>query len=104
MEPSERKGFGTVVSILPGRVIILQATAGTPSGKAGLAPGDEILAVNNVALSRLDPDQLIQYLRQAPQQTAHLVVRRPGRLRMFEFTLEPELGNTPSVDRAFLLK
>ena len=35
MEHSERKGFGTVVSILPGRVIVLQAMEGTPSAKAG---------------------------------------------------------------------
>jgi carboxyl-terminal processing protease len=104
MEHAESKGFGTVVSILPGRVIILQATAGTPSGKAGLAPGDEILAVNNVALSRLDPEQLVQFLGQARQQTAYLIVRRPGSARMLTFTLNPELVDTPSVDRKFLLK
>src|SRR5690242_2971369 len=28
MEKSERKGFGTVVSVLPGRVIVLQALPG----------------------------------------------------------------------------
>src|ERR1700738_4719943 len=44
MEHSERKGFGTVVSILPGRVIVLQALPGTPSAKAGLAPGAGLLA------------------------------------------------------------
>ena len=48
MEKSERKGFGTVVSVLPGRVIVLQTLPGTPSAKAGLQPGDEILAINNV--------------------------------------------------------
>src|SRR5438132_10850120 len=35
MEKSERKGFGTVVSVLPGRVIVLQAWPGTPSAEAG---------------------------------------------------------------------
>jgi len=104
MEHSERKGFGTVVSILPGRVIVLQAAAGTPSGKAGLTPGDEILAVNNVALNRLDSEQLMQYLSQAHQQTAYLIVRRPGSTRLMQFTLNPELVDVPSVDRAFLLK
>src|SRR5579871_5514050 len=34
MEKSESKGFGTVVSVLPGRVIVLQAAPGTPSSKA----------------------------------------------------------------------
>jgi carboxyl-terminal processing protease len=104
MEQSERKGFGTVVSILPGRVIVLQAAAGTPSAKAGLAPGDEILAVNNVALNRLEADQLMQFLGQARQQTAYLIVRRPGDARLLQFTLNPELVDTPSVDRAFLVR
>lgn len=104
MERSERKGFGTVVSILPGRVIVLQAAAGSPSAKAGLAPGDEILAVNNVALNRLDSEQLMQYLSQARQQTAYLIVRRSGSTRLMHFTLNPELVDSPSVDRAFFLK
>src|ERR1035438_1707893 len=43
MERSTQKGFGTVVSLLPGRVIVLQVLAGTPSAKAGLTPGDEII-------------------------------------------------------------
>src|SRR5690349_23321207 len=54
MEASTQKGFGSVVSLLPGRVIVLQTTPGTPSAKAGLAPGDEILAINNYVISRLD--------------------------------------------------
>ncbi len=52
MQKSESKGFGTVVSVLPGRVIVLQALPGTPSAKAGLSAGDEILAINGYHLSR----------------------------------------------------
>ena len=104
MERSEQKGFGTVVSILPGRVVVLQAAQGTPSAKAGLTPGDEILAVNNVALNRLDAEQLMEYLGQARQQTAYLIVHRPGDSRLLQFTLKPELVDTPSVDRVFFVK
>ena len=104
MEKSERKGFGTILSILPGRVIVLQALAGTPSAKAGLSPGDEILAVNNVPLARLDFDQLVGYLGEARQHQAKLDVRRPGNARMLEFLLNPELMDSPSVDRAFFLR
>ena len=46
-----------MVSVLPGRVIVLQTLPGTPSAKAGILPGDEILAVNGYDLSRLDMDQ-----------------------------------------------
>ena len=35
MQQSECKGFGTIVSIVPGRVIILQTMEGSPSAKAG---------------------------------------------------------------------
>ena len=36
MENSEQKGFGTIVSVLPGRVIVLQACPGRRRQKAGL--------------------------------------------------------------------
>src|SRR5580692_5577769 len=78
MEESTQKGFGSVVSLLPGRVIVLQAQPGTPSAKSGLSPGDEILAINGYEISRLDLDQLTQLLSQSRQQAAQLVVRRPG--------------------------
>ena len=101
MQNSEHKGFGTIVSVLPGRVIILQAMAGTPSAKAGLAPGDEILAINGYILARLEFDQLVQLLTMARQQKAELDVLRSG--RVFHVTLEPALMDSPSVDRAFML-
>jgi carboxyl-terminal processing protease len=104
MENSERKGFGTVVSILPGRVIILQAQPGTPSAKAGLQPGDEIVAVNGVVLARLEFEQIVGYLGESHQHRAQLFVRRPGNARPLEFVLDPELLDSPSVDRAFLLQ
>src|SRR5580700_8818393 len=104
MERSERKGFGTVVSILPGRVIVLQAMAGTPSEKAGLQPGDEIVAVNNVALARLEFEQIVGFLGEARQHQAQLVVRRPANARLLQFVLDPALMDAPSVDRTFLLQ
>jgi carboxyl-terminal processing protease len=104
MENSERKGFGTVVSVLPGRVIVLQALPGTPSAKAGLQPGDEIVAVNGVVLARLEFEQIVGYLSESHQHRAQLFVRRPGNARPLQFTLDPELLDSPSVDRSFLLQ
>src|SRR5271170_7583697 len=62
MEQSEQKGFGSVVSVLPGQVIFLQTLPGTPSNKAGIMPGDELVAINNVAIGRLEPQQIVQLL------------------------------------------
>jgi carboxyl-terminal processing protease len=104
MEHSESKGFGSVVSVLPGRVIILQTLPGTPSARAGLSPGDEILVINGIPLNRLDFDQLVGLLTEARQHPVKIYVHRPGESRLLDFTLVPELMESPSVDRAFLLR
>ena len=104
LETSTRKGFGSVVSVLPGRVIVLQTLPGTPSSKSGMSPGDEILAINGIRLDRLDMEQLIEVLTQSRQQPAQLNIRRPGNVRLLEFTLTPQEMQAPSVSRAFLLK
>ncbi|HEV8145306.1 MAG TPA: S41 family peptidase, partial [Bryobacteraceae bacterium] len=104
MEKSEQKGFGSIVSVLPGRVIVLQTLPGTPSAKSGLSAGDEFLAINNYEIARLDFEQLVQLLTMARQQTVQIDVRKPGNARVFRVTLTPELVDSPSVDRAFLLQ
>jgi carboxyl-terminal processing protease len=103
MEKSEHKGFGTIVSVLPGRVIVLQAAPGSPSEKAGLSPGDEIIAINGYVLARLEFEQLVQLLSEARQHEAVLDVRRSGNARLLQMKLTPELMDAPSIDRAFML-
>ncbi len=104
MQSSTRKGFGTVVSVLPGRVVVLQTLPNTPSEKAGMSPGDEILAVNNYRLDRLDADQIVELLSESKQKPALLVIRRPGNARLMELTLTPADMQTSSVERVFELR
>jgi len=103
MQHSERKGFGTVVSLLPGRVIILQAMEGSPAAKAGLSAGDEIIAINRIPLGYLDVEQLTELLTQARQQAVMLDVRRPGQDATAQIAMSPALLDQPTVDRAFKL-
>src|SRR5271165_3898552 len=104
MEQSEQKGFGSVVSVLPGQVIFLQTLPGTPSNKAGIMPGDRLVGINNVAIASLDSEQIVGLLSEARQQAVTLYVRREGAMRLLAFNLKPELVDSPSVDRAYLLK
>jgi carboxyl-terminal processing protease len=104
MERSTQKGFGTVVSVLPGRVIILQTLDGTPAARAGLAAGDEIVAVNGIRLDWLDMEHLIGLLGETRRREALIDVRRPGALRLLQFKLTPEQLASESVDRRFLLR
>jgi carboxyl-terminal processing protease len=103
MESSTQKGFGTVVSIVPGRVIVLQTLPGTASAKAGLMPGDEIMAINNYVIGRLDVDQLTELLGESRQHPAQLDVMRPGAGRIMRLVLTPEEMQTSSVERAFFI-
>lgn len=104
MEKSEQKGFGSVVSVLPGRVIVLQTMPGSPSEKAGLTPGDEILGINGYLLAKLSFDQLVELLTEARQKEANLVVRHAGDTKLFPLTLKPQIMNAPTVDRTFLVQ
>ncbi len=103
MESSTQKGFGTIVSLVPGRVVVLQTMPGTPSAKSGLMPGDEIVAINNYIIGRLDIDQLSELLGQSRQRPAQLDVRRPGAGRIMRLLLTPEEMQTSSVERAFFM-
>jgi carboxyl-terminal processing protease len=78
-------------------------TAGTPSAKAGLTAGDEIIAVNGYEVGRLDQDQIAELLTESRQGPARLVVKRPGALRIMQLTLTPEEVSAPSVDRAYFV-
>src|SRR5580658_6831642 len=104
MQRSTSKGFGTVVSILPGRVMVLQTLPNTPSSRAGMMPGDEIRGVNNYALDRLEPDQIIELLTESRQKPVVLIVRHPGALRLEQLRLVPEEMQSPSVERVFELQ
>jgi carboxyl-terminal processing protease len=104
MQESEQKGFGSIVSVGPGRVIFLQTLPGTPSNRAGIMPGDELVAINNVAIAPLDAEHVISLLTEARQLKVTMFVRRQDSARILQFTLSPELVDQPSVDRAFLLE
>jgi carboxyl-terminal processing protease len=104
MESSEQKGFGSIVSVLPGQVIFLQTLPGTPSNKAGIQAGDELVAINNIAIRSLEPDQIVELLTEARQQKISVLIRRQGSARLLQFNLTPELVDSPSVDRAFMLQ
>jgi carboxyl-terminal processing protease len=104
MERSTRKGFGSVVSLLPGRVIVLQTLPGTPSARSGLEPGDEILAVNGIRLDLLSVEQLVGLLSESRHREVRLDVRKPGNSRLAQISMIPADMASQSVDLSFLLE
>ncbi|MCC7340646.1 MAG: S41 family peptidase [Bryobacterales bacterium] len=104
MQTSREKGFGSIVSVLPGRITVLQVLPATPMSRAGIEPGDELIAVNNYLIQALDNEQILQLLGEARHGTVNVAVRRQGSDRPLHFTLTPQEMDSRSVDRAFLLE
>ncbi len=104
MQRATEKGFGSVVNLLPGRVIVLQTLPDSPSARAGIAPGDEILVLNGQPLAHLPVEQLVPVLASARQSRAQLMVRRPNFPDLLDLTLVPAEMADPSVSRQFLLE
>jgi carboxyl-terminal processing protease len=104
MQTSTETGFGSVLQLVPGRVVVLQTLEGSPSARAGLAPGDEMVAINNLPLTEMDTQQLASVLGQSRRSKAELLVRRAGFARLIPITLVPAELADPSVQRKFFLK
>ena len=98
----EAIGFGSILYVSVGKVLILQTTQGSPSFRAGLAPGDEIVAINGERIDRLDFQSLIDLLKNSRSHPVRLGVIHPGRLVPEDFDLRPAEVALPSVDKAFL--
>jgi carboxyl-terminal processing protease len=98
------RGFGSILYVSLGKILVLQTAQGSPSWRAGLGPGDEIVEVNGTRISRLDFPSLLELLQRARSQPARLGVIRPGRVVAQDFELNPAEVERPTVDRAFLLR
>jgi carboxyl-terminal processing protease len=98
----EALGFGSILYVQPGKITVIQTQQGSPSWRAGLGPGDEVVAVNGVATEPLGLRQLIALLQAAKAHSVHLTVIRPGDLKPTDITMKPAEVNLPTVDTTFV--
>ncbi len=103
-QSSKIEGFGTIVTVAPGRVIVVEAQVNAPAAKAGIQPGDEILEVNGYRIEYLNMEQLVELLTEAKRDKATLRVMRPGSAAMQTIIVTPAEMDEPSVDRAYMLE
>jgi carboxyl-terminal processing protease len=98
----EAVGFGSILYVSISKVLILQTTPGSPSSRAGLAPGDEIVEINGVRLARLDFQSLVDLLKRSRSGPVKLGIIHPGKLVADDVNLLPAEVALPSVDKTFL--
>jgi len=98
------EGFGTIVSVVPGRVVVLEAHTGGPAARAGIQPGDEILEINGYRIEYLDLPDLVELLTEAKKAPAQLRFMRFGSAALQSLTVTPAEMAQPSVSRVFVLQ
>ncbi len=104
-QQAKSEGFGTIVSVMPGRVVVLEAFIGSPAARAGIQPGDEILEVNDHRIGRLGVEEIVQVLSAArSQERTQMLVLRPNSSKVERITASPAELSESTVDRRFFLR
>jgi carboxyl-terminal processing protease len=99
----EALGFGSILYVTPGKILVLQTAQGSPSWRAGLGPGDEIVEINGTRVNRIGFESLIELLRRSRSHPVRLGVIHPGKFVSQDYDLKPAEVPLPSVDKSFLL-
>jgi carboxyl-terminal processing protease len=100
---SEFGGLGIIVSTKDGTITVVTPMEDTPSMRAGIMPGDQILRINGSVTDRMSLQDALNLLRGDPGQKVTLTVYRPSTKETKEFTLQREIIKVASVKDAKLL-
>ena len=98
----EYDGIGAWVDSSGDYLTIVSPMAGSPAEKAGLKPGDKIIAVDGEDITDVDPDLVIRKVLGPAGTTVHLTVLREGSDEPLEFDVTRAHITIPSVEGKML--
>ena len=81
-------GLGVQIDLRDGWITIIAPLPGSPAARAGIQPGDRIVAVNGRSTEGWNADEASEALRGRPGSTVALTVQRPGVGDPLPFTVE----------------
>ncbi len=90
-------GIGVEVDLTSRGIVVLAPLEGSPAARAGVLPGDRIVAIDGVAVRERPPEALMRSMRGEPGSVVELVIERDGRDTPLELALTRELVHVPSV-------
>lgn len=92
------EGIGAELTLRDGQVIIVAPLKGSPAAKAGLAPEDIILKVDDEDVTGKSLMQVVERIRGPKGTPVVLTVERPGEQEFLTFTIVRNEIHVPSVE------
>ena len=83
----EFEGIGIEFSILGGYITVISPIPGTPSDRAGLQSGDQIVKINNESAYKISQKDVMNKLRGPKGTSVVVMISRPGMEENFKVTL-----------------
>ncbi|GIV07468.1 MAG: peptidase S41 [Fimbriimonadales bacterium] len=91
-------GIGALLEDAPGGARIVRPLPNSPAVKAGLKPGDIIVAVDGKSLERIALDDAVRLIRGPRFTDVKLTIRRDGTEEPFTVTIRRDIVESPTVD------
>src|SRR5215510_15573943 len=105
-EDQRGKYYGVGMSVGPrnNKVIVIAPFVGTPAYKAGIRPGDVIVAVDGKPTDNMSTSDVADLLKGPKGTTVHITILREGSEKPLEFNVVRDEIPRNSVDLAFQIK
>src|SRR6202795_2939324 len=97
-------GVGMTVGPRNNKVIVIFPFVGTPAYKAGIHPGDVIIAVDGKSTDNMSTSDVADLLKGPKGTTVHITILREAVEKPMEFSLVRDEIPRNSVDLSFLIK
>ena len=101
---SEFGGIGAQVESRKGRIYVVSTVKDSPSERAGIRGGDEIVSIDGARLDKPDIDGVVEKLRGEPRTKVAVGFSRASERREFSVTLTREKIKTQSVTNVRVLE
>ena len=85
-------GIGAILGERAGRPIIVSVISGAPADRAGLRPGDLILAVDGRSIDRLRTDEVVELVRGRAGTEVMLSIQHRGEAEVIDVTITSALA------------
>lgn len=97
-------GVGMLVGLQNGKVTVIHPFSGAPAYKAGIRPGDTIMAVDDVPTEGLSLNQVVEKLKGPRATRVKVSIGREGSDELLHFDLMRDEISRNSIKTAFLVR